>query len=689
MKNLHQILLVVLFLFCFALNAQNNNDNNLIESIENVDSDIDFTNKNEVFSTQGFNSILIAGIADMNADGLDDIIRLNGATFLTVEYQQSNNQFQSFEYGAISNAQQWNVAIADVDQNGYNDIMVGGLNDGIKLFKANITGNGYVQSLLPNSYFVSQGSNFSDINNDGFVDAFVCNDNAENRIWENDGGGNFSVADDWIDMSTIPISDNSGNYSSIWTDFDNDCDLDLYISKCKAGVNDPNDPTRINQLFVNENGVYSEQAEVFGLKNGAQSWTSDFQDIDNDGDLDCFIVNHDSLCQLFENDGNGNFTDITSSSGLDITTNHLQGIMRDFNNDGFVDILVAGNEGYEYFENNGNQTFSEISDLFGSYLMSTFAVGDLNKDGFLDVYSGSLTSEDVLWINDHNNNHFFGVNLVGTSSNVNAIGARLELHGEWGIQLREVRSGESYGIMNSLTQIFGLGTEENIDSLVVKWPTGEKETFENPFIDQFLTIVENDCAYPGKNIFTGGVTQFCSGDELILKAPAGDTYLWSNDEENQEISITEGGWYTVTVTNNNGCSTVSNPIYITQDPDETPTLSIVGSTTFCFGNSAILSSSEADTYLWSNGSTSQNIPVYESGEYFVTVPGFCGDFTSDPVSINVIPIPDDPIVENDTITTVPGVAVLTATGENLFWFDDPFTDSCRSIPAIHFQRLKL
>ncbi len=668
MKNLSQILVLFLSLNISISTAQNQNSQ--IESIIYTPNDIDFTNKNSLLSNSNFSSILIVGIADMNADGLDDIIRLENAKNLTIEYQLTNNQFQNYTFGNVSNDQQWNIAVADVDNNGFNDILVGGLMDGMKILKANDFGTNYDDFLLPDSYFFSQGSNFSDINNDGYADVFVCNDNGENRIWRNDGLGNFFVADSWIDMSTSPPSDNSGNYASVWTDFDNDCDLDLYISKCRAGVNDPNDPRRINQLFVNENGVFTEAAETYGLKNGLQSWTSDFQDIDNDGDLDCFIVNHDAFCQLFENVGNGMYNDITLESGLNITTNHLQGMLRDFDNDGFVDVLVAGNEGYEYYQNNGDQTFQSIDGLFGNYLMSTFAVGDLNHDGFLDIYSGSLTSDDVLWINDHNNNHYFAVNLVGNSSNINALGARLELFGPWGTQIREVRSGESYGIMNSYTQLFGLGEADYIDSLVVKWPSGLKEVFETPYIDQFLTIVENDCAYPGNNIFSNGITIVCSGEELNLNAPAGDQYLWSTGDVTQQLAVNQGGTYYVTVTNNNGCSTISNPINITQDPDETPVISVSGPTTFCSGGTVVLFTSEAQNYQWSTGSSSPSIVVFQSGEFSVTVPGYCNDFTSDTVAVNVITVPDEPVVENDTITSIPGFAILTATGNNLQWFSD-------------------
>jgi len=214
--------------------------------------------------------------------------------------------------------------------------------------------------------------------------------------------------------------------------------------------------------------------------------------------------------------------------------------------------------------------------------------------------------------------------------------------------------------------------------LVVKWPSGLKEVFESPQINQFLKIIENDCAYPGKYIFSDGITKICSGDSLQLIAPAGDTYLWSNGETSQEIQIVSGGIYTVTVTNEGGCTTISSPISIIQDPDETPIVSSSGPLTFCSGGAIFLYSSEAESYLWSTGfpDTVSSLFVFESGIYSVTVPGFCYEFTSDPVLVTVVDIPPIPQVENDTIES-PGEVTLSAIGNNVKWYygpndDDPF-----------------
>jgi len=461
------------------------------------------------------------GISDMNGDKKDDIIRLKNARNLNIEYQNAPNaSFSNYNFGSVSSSNQWSLCVGDPDENGYNDVLSGGAYDNIKLISANTNGTAYTSSVLPSSNIFIQGSNFIDINNDGAADIFACHDDDESRKWENDGNGNFTLNNNLIPTITDPVSDNSGNYASIWTDYDNDGDLDLYISKCRGGVSDPTDPRRINQLFQNDgNNNFTEVAAAANLKIGDQTWSTDFADVDNDGDMDVFMLNHYTPSLFFENNGDGTFTDITTGSGLDQNMNlfGIQGIFRDFDNDGFVDLIVTGTE-HRVFQNNGNKTFTEIANPFTSNWIESLAIGDLNSDGFLDVYAGYanlFTSPsnipDQVFINQGNANNWFQVSLEGTVSNINGIGARVELHGSWGMQIREVRSGEGYGIQNSFNQHFGIGSASQITKVVVKWTSGIVQEVLNPSINQVLTIIEEE---PSTG---GGCT---STSNLALNKPA-------------------------------------------------------------------------------------------------------------------------------------------------------------------------
>ena len=115
--------------------------------------------------------------------------------------------------------------------------MSGGAYDNLRIVSCEPTSrNPCNQVTLPNSNIFLQGVNFIDIDNDGWSDVFACHDDAESRAYLNDQQGNFSFDPNLISTETVPISDNSGNYASIWTDYDNDGDIDLYISKCRLGV---------------------------------------------------------------------------------------------------------------------------------------------------------------------------------------------------------------------------------------------------------------------------------------------------------------------------------------------------------------------------------------------------------------------------------------------------------------------
>ncbi|MFT4636989.1 MAG: hypothetical protein ACI8T1_000297 [Verrucomicrobiales bacterium] len=121
----------------------------------------------------------------------------------------------------------------------------------------------------------------------------------------------------------------------------------------------------------------------------------------------------------------------------------------------------------------------------------------MNHDGFLDVYAGYAalyntpsTKPDRLFVNEANGNGFLAITLEGVASNRNGVGARLELHGAWGIQVREVRAGESYGITNSLTKVFGLGNTLQADRLIIRWPSGTVDELPHPAPNQFLSLRE-------------------------------------------------------------------------------------------------------------------------------------------------------------------------------------------------------
>lgn len=443
------------------------------------------------------------GIVDMDGDGRDDLLLLHQSKNLFIDYQNADGSFTQHAYGQVSTAPQWGWTVGDMSGTGHKDVISGGNGDGVHYVQIP-TRNSFSKSSLPNGGgMFMQTCNTADMDNDGDLDYFACHDVGTNRTWRNNGSGTLTQHTGWFNFNTTPSSDNSGNYGSVFIDIDNDGDMDLYIAKCRQGVNNPSDPRRINQLYINNgNGTYTEQAAAWGINNGEQTWTADFGDIDNDGDLDLVLTNHSTTIQLYRNNGNGSFTDITATSGMQVTGFFLQGKLEDFDNDGYLDFLTAGAE--FYFRGNGNGTFTQINNMLpkpsGYPTLNSFSVGDLNSDGFLDVYgtygSGyvtpSSTRNDQLYLNAGNNNGFLNFRLRGTQSNRDAVGARVTLYGPWGTQIREVRAGESYGIVCSFTCHFGMGTAPMADSAIVRWPSGIVDKLYNVAASQWIDLVEGE-----------------------------------------------------------------------------------------------------------------------------------------------------------------------------------------------------
>ena len=654
---------------------------------------VSFTNQVSNLTDPTHYSGVSVTINDVNNDGLDDIVILDDARDLKVEFQNMDGVWTSMDGVQMDDGNAWGMAVGDATNNGHSDVFSGLFGGRPDYAKANATGTAYTIDELPTYELATQCVNLADMDNDGHIDFFSCGDIGPSGIWRNDGNGDFTYSgDDIIPMTPTDNPgwgswDGSGNYGSTFTDYDLDGDLDLYITHCRQSVSSSTDPRRINQMFINNgDGTYAEDfTNNNQLRIGAQSWTTDFQDFDNDGDFDAFMTNHDVNNMLLRND-NGVFNDIFDGSGLDMSVGTpIQGLMRDFDNDMYVDVIVTGSDNttsYAYYKNNGDNTFTKIDGVFGSSGLYSMAIGDLNHDGFIDLYGSYATiytnpsnTPDAVWINDGNDNNWLAVNLEGTISNRSAIGAVARMYGPWGMQVREVRSGESYGICNSLINYFGLAQNTQIDSVVIDWPSGIHQVVENPSPNQYLTIIENQCVAPEAFITSAGATLLCQGETLDLEATVGSGYLyeWSDGSSNQMLTVTTAGTYMVRVIDpqgGEGCSSVSASLQVEVSPDETPIVSVVGDLSFCQGGTVTLTSTDASAYTWSGGlGSNQSVQITEEGTYSVTITGVCDDFTSETIDVEVLAAPAPTAADAMIPTTGTADLNATGTGSSFNWYD--------------------
>lgn len=281
----------------------------------------------------------------------------------------------------------------------------------------------------------------------------------------------------------------------------------------------------------NHDGTFSDMGAEAGVafnEDGREQagMGSTAGDYDGDGHLDLFKTNFsDDTSTLYHANGDGTFSDVTAAAGLSINTDALGwgAMFADVDNDGFPDLLVVNGHVYPevdaahlgsrfkqprfLYGNLGDGHFRDLSKTSGPGLTEPLsgrglAIADLWNDGRLEAVVNNLSDRPMLLVNEaKSTNHWLGLQLVGTHSVRDAIGARVTLHGTQNGKARvwvdEVRSGSSYSSSSDLRLHFGLGARPVLTEMDVRWPAGETERFPAPStLDRFLVLTEGKGAVP-------------------------------------------------------------------------------------------------------------------------------------------------------------------------------------------------
>ena len=317
-----------------------------------------------------------------------------------------------------------------------------------------------------------------DYNNDGYQDLFLANDFGPDRVFRNNGDGTFT------DVSDTTIGwDTCKGMNAELGDFNNDGWLDLYVCNIytKEYVKEGN---RLHRNMGD--GTFKDISFEAGVFDCGWAWAGRFWDYDNDGFLDIMVANG----YISANPKDEYFTKLASTvtkPNFDPTDAMNWPVMGDS--------TFSGYEPKRVFHNEGNETFKEVAADLG--LADTrdgrgLAIFDFDRDGDLDVYLSCQGQESVFWRNDLGpRKQWLEVDLQGTHCNRSAIGARLTLTCGGQKLLREVNGGNGDHSQNPLRQHFGLGQAKLIERLEIRWPNGFVETYRNLQPNQFLKFVEN------------------------------------------------------------------------------------------------------------------------------------------------------------------------------------------------------
>lgn len=470
---------------------------------------------------------------DFDNDGWDDLTLSNGNYGSTL-FRNLEGTFEPWQNFPVPNAK--NCLWADLDNDGDNEIIFSTINNGLYLFNANEDGYyipvpGAFQWLDQVANFNNlwlYGMSFTDINLDGYLDLVVANYTTEkaNFAFLNQHNLNFL-----IDPNTAVKTFHKATFQPAAIDLNHDMTADLYFANDYEQGND----FFYNHLDSLGQNTWTVASEETGLNIAVNSMCNSWCDFDNDQDLDVYVSNLEPGNKLMRNNGNNFFENIADSIDLAVHRQSWSSLWIDVNNDQWSDLLVtSASADYAYtswnahlFIAQGNGQFAPADTntfLFSAYNSSK---GDFNRDGLYDI-AMSASNFDVfkLYQNlDTTQNKFIRFTPKGKLSNANGIGCHYYLYTNNNIQYGYIQSGENYLGQNSQHIILGLGQNNQADSLVIEWPSGIVDKYYNISHGSDLNIEEGKSRWYLPPIPSG----LCSViDSIYLSMYPNYQYQWSD-----------------------------------------------------------------------------------------------------------------------------------------------------------------
>jgi hypothetical protein len=488
---------------------------------------------------------------DYDNDGLMDLLIVNGSTMdklrkvlggaapdpsstgVYLFHNLGNGKFEDVTRRAGLTNSYWGTGAnaADFNNDGFSDILI--TNIGLDLLYKN-NGNGTFTEVsgsagLSRSVEWHTGSAFGDVDGDGLLDLYVASymdlhalslkepspvcpyqgfaafcgpiglKGGRGILYHNNGDGTFS---DITKKAGLGGVWEAHSFTPVFDDFNHDGKIDLFV----ANDSDP------NFLFVNQgDGTFKELGLERGVAVNADGRTQSNMgvavgDFDHRGRIGVLTTTFfRDYFPLFQQDKGGFYDEVAAGTGVAAATKDYLGWacgFADFDNDGQKDLWLANGHVYP-LSPNYNQPFTVLKNQKGQFApvlrypeppnnsYRGGCTGDFDNDGRIDVAIVPIAGNPLLLQNvSKNSNSWVGLQLRGTRSNRDAIGASVEITSCGTTQFETVRNGGSYLSRNDPRLHFGLGTCGKVDRVTVKWPRGGTQVVTNVGVNRYQVIEE-------------------------------------------------------------------------------------------------------------------------------------------------------------------------------------------------------
>lgn len=473
---------------------------------------------------------------DYDHDGNLDLFKGNEILAEGPDKLYQNNRDGTFSdvsdvSGLNDTSSTWGNVWGDYDDDGDMDVVLTG-GGGIKLYRNN--GDGTFTEVTSEVGLVrweakSWGADFGDYDNDGDLDLYVARANYSTF-------DHTAISDSTITYFICTTSDVDGfdfqsSTSEVTFDTLGAGGRPPYLSQVYIGATKWN-PAATPFTLGADTEHYGEPSYTPGSSIGVFIWqdapggtwyfrVSNMRETQGQLRTDGIFTNFanaglepynpsEKPNRLYKNRGDGTFEEVGAAAGVNSAKHSRTGTWGDYNCDGLLDLYVVnsgdveiGNEANHLYRNNGNGTFTDVAEEAGVQAITPglgdcAAWADYDHNGFLDLFvvtngdAGYLSGPHKLYRNLGNGNHWLEIDLVGTVSNRQGIGTRIELSTGGITQIRQMNNGSHYVCQNSPVPHFGLGSATYAEAITVTWPSGLKQVLRQVPADQILTITESE-----------------------------------------------------------------------------------------------------------------------------------------------------------------------------------------------------